>query len=208
MIAEIYGKSTGCSGGKGGSMHLVDKKVGFMGSTAIVGNSIPTGVGLGFALKINRVNGLSVIFLGDAAVEQGVFFESVNFAVKKKLPVLFICENNLYSVYTPFGDRQPQDRKIYKMVKSHGIETYKFNTSNPLDYIMKLENIVKNVKKECKPCFIEFSTYRHLEHCGPNNDDDLNYRPKKELIFWKKMDPYKKIKSSLKKLNLESKIKK
>ena len=71
-------------------------------------------------LKINRVNGLSVIFLGDAAVEQCVFFESVNFAVKKKLPVLFICENNLYSVYTPFGDRQPQDRKIYKMVSLMG----------------------------------------------------------------------------------------
>src|SRR5689334_37007 len=96
MIAEIYGKATGCSRGKGGSMHLVDESVGFMGSTAIVGGTVPVGVGLAYPMKLKRSDQITCIFLGDAVVETGVFFESVNFAVLKKLPVLFLCENNLY----------------------------------------------------------------------------------------------------------------
>jgi len=103
MLAEIYGKATGCSGGKGGSMHLVDKEVGFMGSTAIVGGSIPIGVGLGLSIRLQNTDQVSCIFLGDGATEEGVFYESVNFAILKQLPVLFICENNLYSVYSSLG---------------------------------------------------------------------------------------------------------
>ena len=98
MIAEIYGKSTGCSKGKGGSMHLIDRNVNFMGTSAIVGNSIPVGVGLGLSSKIKGPDQISCIFLGDGAIEEGVFYESVNFAVVRKLPVLFICENNSFSV--------------------------------------------------------------------------------------------------------------
>ena len=99
MIAEIYGKETGCSKGYGGSMHLVDKDVGFMGSTAIVGNSIPVGIGLALASKLNKSDIVTAIFLGEGAIEEGVFAESVNFAAQSKLPVLFVCENNLYSVF-------------------------------------------------------------------------------------------------------------
>ena len=113
MIAEIHGKVTGCCRGRGGSMHLIDQSVGFMGSTAIVGNTIPIGVGLGLSLQLNQGNNISCIYLGDGAIEEGVFYESLNFAVLKKLPVLFICENNLYSVYTPLHKRQPINLKIY-----------------------------------------------------------------------------------------------
>ena len=142
MISEIYGKSTGCCGGKGGSMHLTDRSAGFIGATPIVGSTIPIAVGAALTAKRNKSNRVVVIFLGDGAMESGVVHESMNFAATAKLPIIFACENNLYSVYSSLEVRQPRNRKIYKMVKSHGIETYKFNTSNPLDYIMKLENIV------------------------------------------------------------------
>ena len=99
MIAEIYGKRSGCSNGKGGSMHLMDLSVNFMGTTAIVGNSIPIGVGLGLSAKTKKTKQISFIFFGDGAVEEGVFYESINFAATKKLPTIFVCENNLYSVY-------------------------------------------------------------------------------------------------------------
>jgi len=199
MIAEIYGKSTGCSGGKGGSMHLIDKKKGFMGSSSIVGNSIPLGVGLGLSLKLKKSKNLSIIYLGDGAVETGVFFESVNFAVLKKLPVIFICENNLYSVYSPLKDRQPKNRKIYKMVSGLGIKSHYFDGSKPFSFFKKLEKIIKEIRQKSEPRFIEFSTYRYLEHCGPFNDDNLQYRPKKELNKWNKKDPYINIKSILEK---------
>ena len=98
MIAEIYGKSSGCSSGKGGSMHLIDQSVGFMGCTGIVGGTIPVGVGLGLAVQLQASDQLSCIFFGDGATEEGVFYESINFALLRSLPVLFICENNFYSV--------------------------------------------------------------------------------------------------------------
>ena len=123
MIAELYGKKTGCSKGMGGSMHLIDKSVGFMGSTAIVGNTIPVAVGLGLSLKLKKEDGLSCVFFGDGAIEEGAFYESINYAVVHKLPVLFICENNLYSVYSGLTVRQPQGRKIYEMVDAMGIQT-------------------------------------------------------------------------------------
>ena len=209
MIAEIYGKSTGCSGGKGGSMHLTDRKKGFMGSSSIVGNSIPLGVGLGLSLKIKKSKNISIIYLGDGAVETGAFFESVNFAILKKLPVIFICENNFYSVYTSLKYRQPKNRKIYKMVSGLGIKSYFFDGSKPFSFYKKLENIVKKTRQKSEPCFIEFSTYRYLEHCGPYNDDNLKYRPKKELRKWYKKDPYLEIKFNLEKnFQIKDRIKK
>lgn len=207
MIAEIYGKSTGCSGGKGGSMHLVDKKNGFMGSSSIVGNSIPLGVGLGLSLKLKKKKNISVIFLGDAAVETGAFFESVNFAVIKNIPVIFVCENNLYSVYTHLQDRQPKKRKIYKMASGIGIDSYCFDGSTPFLFAGKLKKIIEKVRKKSQPCFIEFSTYRYLEHCGPFNDDDLNYRSSNEIKYWKNKDPYINTKKILMKENLLQQIK-
>jgi pyruvate dehydrogenase E1 component alpha subunit len=100
MIAEIYGKESGCSGGYGGSMHLIDESVGFKGSTAIVGGTIPIGVGLALSQSIKKTGGLTAIYFGDGAVEEGAFYEAANFAVLRNLPVLFVCENNLYSVYS------------------------------------------------------------------------------------------------------------
>ncbi len=197
MIAEIYGKSTGCSKGKGGSMHLIDRSVGFEGSTAIVGNTIPIGVGLALSLKLDSKNSISVVYCGDGSVEEGVFYESINFAVTKKLPVLFVCENNLYSVYSPLKVRQPKNRKIYEMVQSMGIKVG-YEDGNDVRKVNALASkAVRHIRDNGSPYFIELSTYRWREHCGPNYDNDIGYRSEDEFLEWKKRDPVKLFKNTL-----------
>ena len=194
MIAEIYGKETGCSKGRGGSMHLTDKKKGFIGSTAIVGGTIPVGVGLGLSFKLKGSTNLSCTFLGDGATEEGVFYESVNFAVLKKLPVIFICENNLYSVYSPLNVRQPENRKIHKMVESLGCKTFHEDGNDAVKSAEVLKKAAELVRKDSGPVFIEFFTYRWREHCGPNYDNNIGYRTEEEYLEWKKKDPLNVIK--------------
>ena len=197
MIAEIYGKATGCTSGKGGSMHLIDKSVGFMGSTSIVGNTIPLAVGLGLSIKLQKTDQISCVFFGDAAVEEGVFFESINFAVLKELPVLFICENNLYSVYSPLSVRQPEGRMIYKMVRGLGISSEQADGNNCQEVYSRASRAIENIRKGKGPCFIEIDTYRWREHCGPFFDNDLDYRTEEEFLFWKNRDPIKLLEPSL-----------
>jgi len=194
MIAEIYGKRSGCSNGKGGSMHLIDLTVNFMGSTAIVGNSIPIGVGLGLSAKTKKTKQISFIFFGDGAVEEGVFFESINFAATKKLPTIFICENNLYSVYSPLSVRQPKGRDISKMVNSMGLKVLKCDGNDVVKIYKVLKKAVNETRKGKGPYFLEFSTYRWLEHCGPNFDNNIGYRSEKEFLKWKEKDPIKRVK--------------
>ncbi len=191
MISEIYGKKTGCSSGKGGSMHLIDTSVNFMGSSAIVANSIPIGTGLALSLKLKNKINVSYIFFGEGALEQGVFYESVNFAAVKKIPAIFVCENNFYSVYTSLKDRQPEKRKNSKMVEAIGIKSFTCNGNNVFECYKIFNKAKQYVSKEKKPVFLEFFTYRHYEHCGPNKDDNLNYRPKNEINSWLKKDPLK-----------------
>ena len=198
MIAEIYGKSTGCSKGRGGSMHLIDRKVGFMGTSAIVGNSIPVGVGFGLSSKIKKTDQISCVFFGDGATEEGAYYESVNFAVLKKLPVLFICENNFYSVYSPLKVRQPPNRSITDVAKALGLGTQNLVDGNDvLSSYSSINKAIKRIKKGNGPQFIEFSTYRWREHCGVNFDNDLGYRSEKEYNEWKRKDPISNFKDYL-----------
>ena len=193
MLAEIYGKVTGCSKGMGGSMHLIDKSVGFMGSTAIVGNTIPVAVGSALAMKIKNKRSLSCVFFGDGATEEGVFYESINFAIVRNLPVLFICENNLYSVYSGLEVRQPKERRIFEMVRASGIEANHGDGNN----VLEVSSFVKEARDKILlgqgPQFLEFDTYRWREHCGPNYDNDIGYREEKEFLEWKKKDPLKDV---------------
>jgi pyruvate dehydrogenase E1 component alpha subunit len=189
MLSEIYGKESGCSRGKGGSMHLIDESVGFMGSTAIVAGTVPVGVGLGYSIKLKNTDQVSCVFLGDAVVETGVFFESVNFAVLKNLPVLFVCENNLYSVYSPMSVRQPKERSIASMVAGMGIEVAVANGNNVSEVYEITAASLNKIRKNQRPVFLEFSTYRWLEHCGPNYDNDLGYRSAGEFEFWRDKEP-------------------
>jgi len=197
MIAEIYGKVTGCSQGKGGSMHLIDRSVNFMGSTAIVGNTIPIGVGLGLSIQLHGTDQVSCVFLGDGAVEEGVFFESVNFAVLKKLPVLFLCENNLYSVYSPLRVRQPEGRVIHQMVAGIGLETGAGDGNDVLGVYERVQQAVSSIRAGNGPIFLEFATYRWREHCGPNFDNDIGYRTEQEYLEWKAQDPISRFEADL-----------
>jgi len=189
MIAEIYGKAAGCSSGRGGSMHLIDKSVGFMGSTSIVGGTIPLAVGLGLSIKLHKTDQISCVFFGDACAEEGVFFESINFAVLRKLPVLFVCENNLYSVYSPLRVRQPEGREIFEMVKGLGISSEHCDGNNIWEVFSLADKAAAGIRNGNGPYFLEFSTYRWREHCGPNFDNDLGYRTEEEYLSWKERDP-------------------
>jgi pyruvate dehydrogenase E1 component alpha subunit len=189
MIAEIYGKVTGCARGKGGSMHLIDEAMGFMGSTAIVGGTIPVGVGLAYGMMIAKTDQISCIFLGDGAIETGVFYESLNFAVLKKLPVLFLCENNLYSVYTPLAKRQPAGRKIADIAASVGAHIASGDGNDVEATYQTIASAVEQLRAGSGPWFLEFSTYRWLEHCGPLYDNDIGYRTEEEFQAWKLRDP-------------------
>lgn len=189
MIAEIYGKETGCSIGKGGSMHLIDQSVNFMGTSAIVGNSIPIGVGLALSAQLANSNSISVVYLGDGAVEEGVFYESANFAVVRNLNVLFVCENNLYSVYSPLECRQPSGRKIADVASAIGLKGFE-TAGYDLEHCQSvLEAAVNHVRQGNGPAFVEASTYRYREHCGPNYDNDIGYRTPQEYEEWKNHDP-------------------
>ena len=200
FVAELYGKSTGCSGGVGGSMHLTDESVGFIGSTAIVGNSIPVGVGLALSLKLNKDNhDLAVIFLGEAAIETGAFLESANYSAVNKLPLVFACENNLYSVYSDLSSRQPSNRSMKDLAYGLGLKYEKVDTESVSQCVSETAEIIEKYRGENEPLFLEFPTYRHREHCGPNSDDELCYRPATERKYWLSRDPLDRALDVLKK---------
>ena len=193
MLAELYGKNTGCVKGLGGSMHLQDYPKGIISSVPIVGSTIPIGVGVSLATNLKkRINkNITVIFFGEGATEEGVFHESINFAGIHDLPILFICENNLYSVYTSMQPRQSKKRDIVKIAESNGIKSEYGDGNNVLEVYSLVKKNIEYIKKYSKPVLLEFSTYRWLEHCGPNWDDDLGYRKKNELKKWIKKCPIK-----------------
>ena len=200
LLGELYGKETGTCKGVGGSMHMYDDKVNHLGSVPIVGGSIPVGVGIGYAIKLNKSKNVSVIYFGDAATEEGVFFESLHFAALKKLPIIFVCEDNEYSVYTSKYERHGK-RDIKKLVKSMDVKFIEAK-KNDVNDIQKKAKLAKKYALTNGPVFLYSKTYRYVEHCGPNNDDDLNYRPKNEVNYWKNKDPIQLEIKKLKKLKI------
>lgn len=195
LIAELYGRVSGCSKGAGGSMHLADISQGFMGSSAIVGNSIPVGVGLGLALKLRAREHVSWVFLGDAATEEGVYYEAMNFAVLKSLPVIFMCENNHYSVYSDDSVRRPNTQRIFEVARALGAQSRAVNGNDAVESLQA----VKWARKEARegPVLLELETFRQREHCGPNYDDSLGYRPQLYIQQGMASDPIVKLRESL-----------
>ena len=190
LIAEFYGKVGGCSKGMGGSMHLIDLAVNFMGSTPIIGNSLPVAVGSAFSSKLNGKNNITVAFFGDSTVEEGVFHESLNFASLHKLPILFVCENNFFSVFTHISERQPS-RKIVDIARSHNIFAESGFGNDVVEVYDHAKKAIEYIKSGRGPAFLEFSTYRWLTHCGHEYDDHLSYRDPKEVEEWKQKCPLK-----------------
>jgi pyruvate dehydrogenase E1 component alpha subunit len=140
-------------------------------------------------MKVAKSDQISCVFHGDAVVETGVFFESVNFAVVKKLPVLFICENNLYSVYSPLHVRQPEGRSIAAMVSGLGMPSCNVDGNDAAKVYDKVCSAVAEIRSGGGPRLLEFSTYRWLEHCGPSFDNHIGYRSESEFLEWKAKEP-------------------
>jgi pyruvate dehydrogenase E1 component alpha subunit len=180
MIAELYGRATGCCGGRGGSMHLIDLEAGFMGATPIVGGTVPLAVGAGWAALLRDTGQVAVVFFGDGCFEEGVVHESMNFAALHRLPVLFVCENNQFSVYTRLDRRQP-DRPIHCIASAHGLRVH-HGDGNDVEAVYDKAHMACDLARSgAGPQFLEFSVYRWREHCGPNFDDDLAYRRADEI---------------------------
>jgi pyruvate dehydrogenase E1 component alpha subunit len=202
MICELYGKAAGCSSGKGGSMHLIDRSVNFLGSTSIVAGTIPVAVGVAFANKLKKSSGTVVMFFGDAATEEGLFYESANFASLHKLPILFVCENNLYSVYSPLEVRQSSLRKNHLLAESLGIKARGGLDGNDVPAVYEaVQSAMDSIRSEVGPVFLEFNTYRWLEHCGPGYDNDIGYRTDEEFQKWKRKDPLEVLEKRIKVLS-------
>lgn len=191
MIAELYGRDYGCSKGNGGSMHLIDESVGFMGSTSIVGGTIPIGVGLAFANKLRSKDQVVAIMLGDAATEEGVFHEAANFASLHRLKVVFVIEDNQYSCFTHISQRRYSSKKHSSLSSLTLGQMYAMNFWN-VD--SQDPEIIKDRMKwaiEHSPSILLLETWRHLQHCGPDQDDDLGYRDPKEKALWESKDFFK-----------------
>ncbi len=184
MIAELYGKATGCSGGFGGSMHLTDVAAGFIGATPIVGSSIPIAVGAALSAKQEGLDKVVVAFFGDGALETGVAHESMNFASVHQLPILFVCENNLYSVYSPLSVRQPPNRPLCEIPRAHGVLADTIIGDDALAVLNQAECLVTKTREHSQPTFLEIGVYRWVEHCGHLEDDHLGYRPDAEIAEW------------------------
>lgn len=190
--AELYGKATGCANGKGGSMHLIDKEAGMMGASAVVATTIPHAVGYAWAEKQRGRDKVVAAFFGDGAVDEGVWHESLNFASVKGLPVLFVCENNEYSIHTHQDVRQP-DRPIHERAGAYDIPTHCIEENDALalyDYTRKAVDSLRNGEG---PRFVEVETYRWRKHVGPGEDYDMGYRPRSDLEPWIEKDEVERI---------------
>ncbi|MEQ9489818.1 MAG: thiamine pyrophosphate-dependent enzyme [Alphaproteobacteria bacterium] len=196
MLCELYGKADGCVGGRGGSMHLMAPEVGVDISIPIVGSSIPLAVGQALQDRRTGSDRVTVCYLGDGCLEEGVFHECANFASLHDLPVLFACENNLYSVYTPLRQRQP-NRPLSDLAKAHAMQTVMADGNDVTAVAGAAREAVDGLRRGCGPVFLEMPTYRHREHCGPNDDDHLGYREPGELAAWQVADPLPRARSGL-----------
>ncbi len=188
MFAELYGKATGGSGGKAGSMHLTAPEVGFMGSSAVVASTIPNAVGAALAAQRRETGQVVVTVFGDGATEEGVYHESLNFAALHQLPVLFLCENNGLAVHSKLSDRQAYG--ICEHAATYGITTQRCREG--WDFVRVNDLVgqaVEAIRRGDGPRFIECRTYRYQEHVGIGCDHDVGYRPRGPLEAWQANDP-------------------
>jgi len=198
LIAEIFTKKTGCSRGRGGSMHINAKGAGFLGSGPIVSGTISLAVGAALSFKIKKEKRVAVSFFGDGAAGEGVLYESLNFAALKKLPIIFVCENNLYSTHLPIRECRPP-HPIYKIAEPFGIKTLQVDGNDVIEVYKKIKKSVSFCRKG-NPVFIEFLTYRLRGHVGPDDNvqgEHTEIRPIMEIKEWQKKEPIKRFENYL-----------
>lgn len=197
MMAELYGKSTGCAGGKAGSMHLIEISEGIMGASAVVGTTIPVAVGYALAMqreaqKTNQQR-IVVSMFGDGATEEGVFTESVHFAALHKIPMIFICENNELAIHTPLTKRWPT-RNLCERMETYGLRAHRVDDAD----VLKIRDLIHHEVEQMRagdigPAFMELATYRWKEHVGPADDHHEAYRDEQIFLSWKQNDQIAKL---------------
>ena len=196
MMAEIYGKATGCSKGRGGSMHLVAPDCGMFGTVPLVAATIPLAVGAGLASKLRGDRRVSVSFFGDGATEEGHFHESMNLAALYRLPVIFVCENNFYASHMSLAERRVEDN-IVKSGDAHGIPGGALDGNDVTAVYEAARQAVARARRGEGPTLLECRTYRWRGHVGPSWDMDVGVKRKDELKDWLPKDPVKRVREYL-----------
>jgi pyruvate dehydrogenase E1 component alpha subunit len=199
MMAEVYCREDGCSRGRGGSMHLIDTDVGMLGSAPIVAGTISLAVGAALASSIIRNSRITVSFFGDGATGEGVLYESLNFAALKKLPVIFVCENNLYATHMPVRECRV-NQPISRIAESFDLEIHSVDGNDVLQVYEASRKAVETCRIGNGPVFMEFMTYRFRGHVGPDDNvhgNHLDIRPKEEIAVWMKKDPIRRFEEYL-----------
>ena len=204
MMSELYCRLDGCSGSRGGSMHLMDKSVGMAGSSAIVAGSIPIAAGAALSFQVLNQDHVSMVFFGDAATEEGACWEAINFSALRKLPVIFFCENNFFSVCSPLNVRQPPNVKIAEKAKSFGLPGVKIDGTNVLDIYEVTQEAVDRARNGDGPTFIETPVYRWRGHGGAGDDSASGYRDPNEVRHWEQYCPIDTFRDLLFQMNLYS----
>jgi pyruvate dehydrogenase E1 component alpha subunit len=201
MISELYLRKSGCSSGRGGSMHLIDPEVGILGSSAIVGGSIPLGTGAALASRLTHKDRVTAVFFGDGAVDEGTFHESLNFASLKSLPVVYICENNYYAINSKESVRH-KENNIYKWAEGYGIPGYQIDGNDVLLVSDFAQKAISRARNGEGPTLIECLTYRWKGHIGAVDDVGGPFRPQNEYDYWKSKCPIKWYEEYLKGIGL------
>jgi pyruvate dehydrogenase E1 component alpha subunit len=188
MLSEMHCRADGCAGSRGGSMHLIDFSVGMAGTSALVAGSVPIATGAALAAKMQRADRVIAVFFGEAATEEGVVSECLNFAALKKLPIIFFCENNFYSVQSPMAGRQPA-RELHRWAESHALRAERVDGMNVLEVFDAARAAWARARNGEGPTFIEARAYRFRAHGGAGDDSKTGYRQIAEREAWEKFCP-------------------
>lgn len=188
LVAEVLGKSTGCSRGRGGSMHLVAPEVGVLGTVPIVAATIPIAVGAALASKLRRDGRVTVSFFGDGATEEGTYHEAMNLAAVYRLPVILVCENNLYASHLHLLERRAKDN-ILDGAQAHGMPGMCVDGNDVVAVHDAAATAVERARDGNGPAFLECRTYRWRGHVGASLDADVGVRRRDELPQWRSKDP-------------------
>ncbi|MBI5428597.1 MAG: thiamine pyrophosphate-dependent dehydrogenase E1 component subunit alpha [Nitrospinae bacterium] len=188
MMSELYCRANGCVASRGGSMHLLDKEAGYAGSSGIVAGSLPIATGAALAARMLKQDWATMVFFGDAATEEGTLWESLNYAALRELPVIYVCENNFFSVCSPLEARQPKV-EIYEKAASFGLHSVQVDGTNVLEVYETARSAVERARSGKGPTFIESLAYRWRGHGGAGDDSDTGYRDPAEVEHWKQYCP-------------------
>lgn len=188
LMAELYGKSTGYCRGKGGSMHIFVKELGILGTNGIVGGGLPLAIGTGLHAKLRKTGQICTAFFGDGAANQGTFHESINLAAVQRLPVIFVCENNLYATETPVKDAT-LTTDFADRARAYAVPGESVDGNNLYEVYEKASQAIERARSGQGPTLLECKTYRYLGHYVGHGE--TGYRTKEEVETWRKRDPIK-----------------